>query len=274
MKTVLSACFVALAGMAGADVLPGDAVAAAALADVVILGEVHDNPHHHLVQAEMLRRLSAAGRAPGAVIYEMLTEDQANAVTPDLVADPVAMERALGWADSGWPDFAMYHPIFAALPEVPVRGAAVPRAETRAVMEAGLAGAFGPNAALYGLDRPLPEEDQDAREVLQHAAHCEALPADMLPVMVDIQRLRDARLAQVALAALDEHGAPVVVITGNGHARTDWGVPAALALVRPGLRVFTVLQGEEGGAPEGGGDLSLTDAPAPERDDPCAAFAR
>ncbi len=70
---------------------------------------------------------------------------------------------------------------------------------------------------------------------------------------------------------LDGVGAPVVVITGNGHARRDWGVPAIIARVRPDAVVISVGQGEDGIAPEGGFDV-VFDAPAPERDDPCAAF--
>src|SRR5690348_2390749 len=40
-------------------------------ADFVLLGERHDNPDHHLLQAEVLRSLIAVGRRP-AVGFEML----------------------------------------------------------------------------------------------------------------------------------------------------------------------------------------------------------
>lgn len=233
--------------------------------DILVLGEVHDNPAHHLVQAEKIAAL-----APRAVVFEMLTQDQAKGGTLD-VSDAATLEAVLGWQDSGWPDFAMYYPIFSAAPGARVYGAGLPRADARRAMEEGVAALFGPEAAAYGLDRPLPETEQAAREALQFAAHCEALPEEMLPAMVDIQRLRDARLAQTALEALRDTGGPVAVITGNGHARRDWGVPAYLARIAPEAAVTVIGQTEEGAPLDGGFDLVLS-SPSVARPDPCEAF--
>ena len=91
--------------------------------------------------------------------------------------------------------------------------------------------------------------------------------------MVDVQRLRDARLAQTALRALNETGGPVVVITGNGHARADWGVPAAIKTARPDVTTVSVGQGEDGAAPEGRFDLVLQ-SPSVAREDPCLGFTK
>lgn len=94
----------------------------------------------------------------------------------------------------------------------------------------------------------------------------------MLPVMVDIQRLRDASLAEAALTALAVHGAPVVVITGNGHARPDWGAPAMIASAEPDVSVFSLGQAEEGGPKLDQGFDMVEIAPPVDRGDPCAAF--
>lgn len=242
------------------------AAPAAAAQDVAILGEVHDNPAHHEEQA---RRVAAL--APVALVFEMLTPEQAARVTPALIAEPEAMAEALGWATSGWPDFAMYHPIFAAAPGAAVHGAQVPRDAARAVFDTGAAEAFGPEAAAYGLTEPLPDAQQAAREAMQMAAHCDALPEDMLPGMVAVQRLRDAVLARAVVQAMEQTGGPVAVITGNGHARRDWGVPAYLARVAPDLDIHVLGQTEDG-APLAGGFDEVVSAPAAERPDPCAAF--
>jgi hypothetical protein len=64
------------------------------------------------------------------------------------------------------------------------------------------------------------------------------------------------------------------VITGNGHARLDWGAPAALTLAAPEVTVLAFGQGEEGKPPpEGGFDLVET-GPTVERADPCLAFRK
>jgi uncharacterized iron-regulated protein len=138
-------------------------------------------------------------------------------------------------------------------------------------MAEGMASAFRGDADVYGLTTVLPEEQQAEREALQLAAHCDAMPAEMLPVMVDIQRLRDAELAYSAVQAFEAHGGQVVVITGNGHARMDWGAPVYLMAAAPGLRVMSLGQGEEGVPPSGLFDV-VESAPEVDRGDPCAAF--
>ncbi|EIE50244.1 hypothetical protein AL036_12615 [Salipiger aestuarii] len=236
-------------------------------AEVIFLGEIHDNPAHHARQAALVAELK-----PVALVFEMLSNAQAAAIQPEDLADQARLAETLEWADSGWPDFAMYYPIFQAASDAAVFGAALPREEAREVGDAPLAKVFGASAGFYGLDENLPPQIQAAREQLQMAAHCDSLPADMLPKMVDIQRLRDARLAETALEAFSIHGGPVVVITGNGHARTDWGAPALVAMAAPEVRVAALGQGEADSAPEGTFDLVET-TDAVERDDPCTAFA-
>ncbi|PIE13375.1 MAG: hypothetical protein CSA70_05660 [Rhodobacterales bacterium] len=235
---------------------------------VVLLGEVHDNPHHHAVQSEMLTRI-----APKAVVFEMLTPEQASRVTPELRGNRAALEAALGWSDSGWPDFAMYYPLFATAPGAVIYGAQLPRGEARKAMSQGVATYFGPRAGAFGLDTPLAPDEQSAREEYQHLAHCEAMPEEMLAGMVDLQRLRDAMLARAVVDALAETGGPVAVITGNGHARRDWGVPVYLQRVLPGVMIHALGQSEDGNGPEGRFD-ALRDSPAAERPDPCEAFRK
>lgn len=235
-------------------------------ADVTILGEVHDNIYHH---ANQLRAVE--GIAPRALVFEMLGPEQAARITPALRADPVALEAALGWEASGWPDFTMYYPIFAAAPEAAVFGGALPRETVRRAMTEGAARAFGEGAARYGLDQALPPVEQAAREADQKAAHCDALPEAALPGMVAAQRLRDAGLARAVMEAVRATGGPVVLITGTGHARADRGVPAVLARAAPGLRVISVGQYETDPGPAAPHDYWLVTDPVP-RPDPCAAF--
>ncbi len=240
---------------------------AAQAADVVFIGEQHDNPAHHDLQAHWTGAL-----APAALVFEMLTQQQAARATADVRGSEAALEAALEWEASGWPDFAMYYPVFAAAPEAAVYGAGVPREQIRGLMGADVVDIFGPgDAALFGLDAPLSAGDQATRERLQAEAHCNALPEEMLPMMVAVQRLRDAALAQAALQAFQETGGPVVVITGNGHARTDWGAPVYLRTAAPQLAVFALGQGEAGQTPSGSFDTTL-DGPAVARGNPCDAF--
>ncbi|UWQ78964.1 ChaN family lipoprotein [Leisingera sp. S132] len=252
---------------AGADGLTG-AVEALRGADVVILGEVHDNPVHHQRQAQLLVALK-----PGAVVWEMITAEQAEGLDPDSLDDAAQTARRLDWAVSGWPEFALYAPVFAAAKGARQYGALVPREAVAGALEQGVAAYFGAGmSARFGLNLPLPEAEQLAREADQQVNHCNAMPEEMLPVLVDFQRLRDAALAAAADKALAETGGPVAVITGNGHARTDRGLAVYLAKARPEADIRSLGQSEDGQI-SGAFDLVL-DAPAVERPDPCLAFRK
>lgn len=248
------------------EITPDD-LRALSVVDVVILGEVHDNAEHHRNQAVALAALR-----PSAVVFEMLSPEQAlvadrREISGQMLAD------AIDWDASGWPPFEIYQPVFDAVGTARVIGMAVPRDQVRAAFSDGADQAFGDGAARFGLNVPLPEDEQAAREAMQATAHCDALPVDMLPGMVSAQRLRDAAFADTVLRALSETGGPVAVITGTGHARTDWGMPAALQRARPEVRVLSIGQIEDHGeafdAPPF--DLWLVTPPA-ERPDPCAAL--
>ncbi len=247
-----------------------EVIAAARGADIIVLGEIHDNPTHHATQAQIVAALD-----PAALVFEMIpqtAEDEINALR-DAGAGRDALAAALDWQNSGWPDFALYAPILEAAPHARVFGAEQPEADVQRAMVEGAAGVFGPDASAYGLDVPLPPAEQMAREALQARVHCGTLPRQMLPGMVEAQRLRDAGLADAALWARTMTGdGQVVVIAGSGHADQARGVPAALASAAPELKVLSVGQFEA--PPDDPGDYDqILLAPAPARVDPCAGVA-
>lgn len=268
LKPLLAGVALALAGAAPSVSAAPDTAWTAPLAghDVVLLGEIHDNPAHHTRQAEAIAALS-----PKAVVFEMLSPEQAALLAGGIPQDATEAAALLDWATSGWPDYAMYHPVFLASRDAAIYGAALPRDQVRAAVFGNAADLFGAEAAQFGLDQPLPTQEQSEREAMQMSAHCDALPADMLPGMVAAQRLRDAHFARVTLQALAETGGPVAVITGNGHARKDWGMPVYLAAAAPEARVITLGQFEDTPDPDAPFDVTLS-APPAERPDPCLAF--
>lgn len=237
-----------------------------ASADIAVLGEVHDNAAHHREQARIV-----AAMDPAALVFEMLTPQQVQAADGVDRRDTAALAAAFDWANSGWPDFAMYAPIFEAAPDAYLYGAGVPRDVARAAFTGGITNSFGDMAAVYGLTTELPPQQMQARLELQYQAHCQAIPHEKLAPMVALQRLRDAHLARAALQALMDTGGPVAVITGNGHARSDWGATALIRAVDPVVHVVALGQSEAGVRPDGGFDL-IIDSVAVERGDPCDVF--
>ena len=253
---------------AGAETSPNDAAERARAASVVVVGEIHDNSRHHEVQAEFAEVI-----APTAIVFEMFSAADAGRLRELMAEHPDidALADALDWQNSGWPDLEYYTSIAQAAPAADIYGALVGRERAREAFSDGAAGVFGDGAARFGLDRSLSDTEQALREELQDDAHCNAMPAEMLGGMVEAQRLRDAALAQATLDALAATGGPVLVITGNGHARTDWGMPALLALAAPGIEVYSFAQFEADPGAEAPFDAWHVTA-AVEREDPCAAF--
>lgn len=233
--------------------------------DLLVLGEIHDNPAHHQTQARIVAQVR-----PTAIVFEMVAPEQAEAAKVADRADPAALGAALEWAVRGWPDFDIYYPIFAAAPDAAIVGAALSGELAGTAIDKGAVAAFGPEAALFGL-APLSPAVQAEQEAEQDAAHCGALPPEMLPRMVEVQRLRDAHFARVLLQAIDTYGGPVVLITGSGHARTDIGVPAALRSARPDLQVWALGQFETDPGRDAPYDALNVTGPV-QRPDPCLAF--
>jgi uncharacterized iron-regulated protein len=247
-------------------------------ADVIIIGELHDNAAHHLTQAWLVGQIKPAG-----IAFEMIPEasEEGVAVFLENGGVPGEIGPAIGWERIGWPDWDIYRPIFEAwTPEV-YTGGAPGRATARKAIRQGAAKVMEDSRFVPVLQTALDAETQSAMEDEMVASHCGHLPKSAAPGMVEAQRLRDASFAAAVLRARAAGDGQTVLITGNGHARTDRGVPEYLAEVAPELKVVSVgllesdidptrLDGDFAGQPF---DYVWFTRPA-DRDDPCAVFKK
>jgi uncharacterized iron-regulated protein len=219
---------------AGEYVAPEAVVAALAEARFGLLGEKHDNADHHRIQAWLVGRMIARGRAP-AVAFEMLASEQEPALAAYLAAHPkdaAGIGAAVGWAETGWPDWAIYQAIAqAALAGgAPILAAKPPR---------GAPGAE--RAAALDLDRPLPP---DLAAVMREGiieSHCGQLPESMIEPMVSVMTAWDAHMADILRRAAAREGRDgAVLIAGTGHARSDHGAPFHLRRFEPEARIMSL----------------------------------
>lgn len=200
-------------------------------ARVVLLGEKHDNPDHHALQTEVLAALVASGRHP-AVAFEQFDGDQAVALAAFLAqgpADATGLGDAVGWRETGWPDWAMYQPIadIAVRNSLPVLAANLPARVARLLSRGGLAAAAPEDVDGLDLSSPLDPEVEAAMRQEIMDSHCGMAAESMMAPMVLVQRARDAHMAKVTAAgAMAADGA--VLIAGFGHTRKDRAVPAYL----------------------------------------------
>lgn len=208
----------------------------------VVLGEKHDNPDHHRLQAWLLDALITAGRRP-AVGFEMFDTDDAPAIAGHLAAAPtdaVGLAKAVNWNQSGWPDWDMYRPIaeIALTGQLPIVATNLPASLTQTLMHQGAAALDADVVQRLDLSRPLAPEmhAQMANEIRD--SHCGHAPEAMIEAMIAVQHARDAQMADSLVSANPKDGA--VLIAGSLHGRKDHGVPAHLTRLIPDASVVSL----------------------------------
>ena len=218
-------------------------VADLARADFVLLGERHDNRDHQRLEALLVQALERASERPRPVAFEMIPSDRQLALVEYRQAHPgdvAGLGQAVGWAALGWPGWALYAPIAEAALE---RGgelvaADLSPAQSAAVFRAGPDILKATMVRRTGLDQDLPAELAESLADELRAAHCGQIPEPVVDGLFRVQRARDAMMAdRLAMVAGRSGG---VLIAGNGHVRTDRGVPWYLARVRPGSKTISV----------------------------------
>ena len=254
---------------------------AAALArrPVVLLGEVHDNAAQHAARAAALRQWVQSGARPALAFEQFDRERQADIDRARRETAPAGSSRSqhlIAQASpqrSGW-DWALYRPYLdlALEYELPIVAANLSRADASRVASQGFAAVFDAAAiSALGLDALAPAAVR-AQERAIDEGHCKQLPAEMVVRLARSQTARDAALA-LSIAPHAERG--VVLLTGNGHARKDIGVPMFLSAAQRARTVTIGLLEDEGATPEWRSRFDVAFVtPTQPRPDPCAGFIK
>lgn len=264
---------VTLVDGSGAAVSTAELLRRVASADLVLLGEVHDNPSHHSLRARLL--VSFEDRRP-AIVFEQFPESSSP-------IQPKQPDESLEqWLDrnrfdrNGW-RWPLHQPVVEAalLQARSLWGSGVPRDSLRVVVRDGEAAAL-PHLRDLLARAPLDTAALRALDQELVAGHCGRLPTSMVGGMRAAQTVRDAAMTAALLRARVD--GPAWLIAGNGHVRRDIAVPRLLRVVAPDARVLSVgfLERRNGGANPAPEALRQFDlvliTPRRERADPCAAF--
>ena len=200
-------------------------------AELLIFGEVHDQPDQQRQVADEVQRLAAAGRL-AAVVLEMV---EAPHTSTGLAreATEAQVQHALQWRGWPWDRYAkvVMNAVHAG---VPVLGGNLPREQMRAAM----------NDA--SLDQELSPALRELMAKQVRDGHCGLLAEARVPGMVRIQIARDRAMATTAAQAARQAlpNQTVLLLAGAQHASRDRGVPLHLARIDPALPLRTVMFGE------------------------------
>jgi uncharacterized iron-regulated protein len=210
---------------------------------LVLLGEVHDNGEHHRLRAILLENNDSA-------VFEQIRADQQGGL--DSFAEQTASSARLvttadllkhiDWDKSAWSKTADYRPLFEAVvrARLPVYAGDPPRDLMRGTAREGSQALPNGERQRLGLHVALGQAQDEASLAEIDASHCGMIPKSAQPNMALAQRYRDAFMADVLLKAADAHGS-AILFAGNGHVRSDRGVPWYVRLRAPSRAVMSVV---------------------------------
>ena len=182
----------------------------------LMLGEQHDHPDHHLVQAYFIYYLAERGLL-GHVAMEMIASDQQRAIDAYQGAPERVKPEDLNWPSRGWPWERYEHQVKAALelsPRLIFGDLSTEQKNAVRTSEEGIAHYSDRHTAFMA--------------ELIVASHCNMFSIERATPMVDMQIARDQVMAQQMIA----HALPGqvgVFIAGSGHVRADYGAPLWMA---------------------------------------------
>lgn len=221
LAAVLAACANGAASVD--DLLP---------ADVILVGEQHDDPGHQQRHRDLVQSLAVRDKL-AAVAIEMADQGSSTAGLPR-DADESTVRASLRWDENAWPWQAYAPALLAAVRAgVPVLGANLPREDVRAAMQDA------------SIDARLDSASLQAQRAAVRIGHCDLLPASQLAPMARVQIARDRIMARTIVAAAVP-GQTVLLLAGAGHVDPALGVPRHLP---PGLLVRSLPLPPTGAAP-------------------------
>ncbi|MCC7071973.1 MAG: ChaN family lipoprotein [Deltaproteobacteria bacterium] len=230
-------------GATGAAISFDDVVARARAAQVIVLGEQHDQATHH----ELQRRVVAALAAPNVrltVGFEMLSWSYQGALDrlADGKLDADAFAAEIDWKKAWGFPFELYRPIFQAAVDGGARMRALnaPRELVRAVRKKGIDKLSADELRqLPDLDLGDPLHREWFRGVFASGGH--PATASDVDAFYTAQVVWDESMADGAARALADGAEQVIVIAGAGHVARGRGIPQRVERRRPGVRVVSVV---------------------------------
>jgi len=217
---------------------------AANQADFLLLGEIHDNADHHVLQGHFIRLAGKAKGGKAGVVLEMVPAslqpvlDKWNA-NPS--ADLAALGEALSWEKRGWPAWKIYEPVVQAAydEKLPLFAGDLDRDTIKAVGRKGKSALSGEQVKALFLDVSYTASQAENLDNELYESHCRLMPKAAMGPMRLVQQARDGSMAR-ALFKVADSGKTAILIAGAGHVRRDWAIPRILSARRPDAKIVTI----------------------------------
>ncbi len=201
--------------------------------DIVFIGEVHNNPEHHLIQVQLLQALMARCTPPPAVAMEFFDTTRQPVLNRFMNGDldETAFLEEVDWKNCWRFPYRLYRPILWTSRDkgTALLGINAPNQLVKKVARSGL-------ESLTAEERHQVARDMD----LNNTAHREYLESifkqhqtsknlkhgiQNFDHFYQAQCVWDETMAENIADHIKAHGGRMVVFTGNGHIVNKFGIP-------------------------------------------------
>lgn len=200
--------------------------------EYLLLGEKHDNKDHHRLQAFLLGYLGEKGKL-GSVSLEMFCGEDKERLEVVNNLPGIDEERVLSLLKKNYEqgfELDDYREVFeeAFRAKAVLRPANLSRKEVKHIVHKGTLDAIfsSQEQAQLQLVQDLPLALRSALKKEIKEAHCGYASKELIDKMLNIQRAKDAVMADSMLVS--EMSGVKALIAGGGHVRNDYGVPLCL----------------------------------------------
>ncbi|WP_130470041.1 ChaN family lipoprotein [Candidatus Magnetaquicoccus inordinatus] len=216
-------------------------------ADVIYLGEEHDNPHHHQIQLAVLQQLLQHGKKP-LIGFEFFSREQTPWLMHYTVGKPSSLpikqpldpdqqlRVQLGWEKRE--DWSYYFPLLqlARQQHLTIFGADLPEGLRLRLTREGLQSLTPLERSLW---RQTPFQHADYQQLMRDKlaqAHCGMASESLLDRLYETWLARNEAMAQSIVAMSENNDSPIVIIVGAGHVTHNMGIYERVHALRPQLR--------------------------------------
>ena len=187
--------------------------------DYILLGEVHNNVDHHILQARLLNALVVFGAKP-TVVMEMLNKNSWQN-QPRTWTDLTLLQEQAKIHNQGWP-WKLYTPILQLIVNHQLELVAGNIASEDLQEWYKALGSYTSDEIVNEYSITYNALEQLKRDIVK--SHCGYADPDFINFMVRAQLQRD----NVMTTSLINNKTPVVLIAGSGHVRNNYAVPMQL----------------------------------------------
>lgn len=211
--------------------------------DYILIGEQHNDPKHHMVQAAIIKTMAMEGNPP--IIGLEMVPATMQPILDEFNKKNISVEElpfALDWKKTWGYDYTLYQIIFqvAADFDLPLYGLNISQAALTEVRHKGI----NQIKSKYKSELPSaillsPAEQRERLEIFFKAHAKEAISEVKAGLKPDFNRfiltqsLWDTVMAKNAYLAREAEQRPMVIIAGSGHVGHAYGIAHRLPLYDP-----------------------------------------